>query len=61
MSSFCGSYFMRFLSRRDIKPAFFKRNPQLYIKPLGTDNNTKEMKRQKKFPRIPAKAGTQFL
>ena len=29
------------------KAAFFKSNPQLYIKPLGTENNTKELKSQK--------------
>ena len=32
---------------RPTKPAFFKKNPQLYITPLATENNTKEGKRQR--------------
>jgi hypothetical protein len=31
------------------------RNPQLLIKPLGTENNIKEMKRERKIP--PAQDG----
>jgi hypothetical protein len=33
---------------RPAEPAFFKRNPQLYVKPLCAENNTKEPKKQKK-------------
>ena len=33
---------------RPAKLAFFKRNPQLYIKPLVTENNIKERKRERK-------------